>query len=154
MVPIEMSSSFNNTNVYDLWCPEGFVFPDDPSNPLNEWITNSSCAVACMKPMYTDATYNSRQNVLSLLSWIGALSICALLITHYKQGKALGCLTLCKLFYAGLLSLTFIIAGQYPLEDQYCHDNSTTVSQSDGLTFCAFEALVCCYTGVGIVVAW
>ena len=90
----------------------------------------------------------------SLLSWIGFICICFLVITHKKEGRSLSFLTRWKLFYTGLLSLTFMIAGQFTLENQYCHDNSTTITQSDGFTFCAFEACICCYTGVGIVMAW
>ena len=147
---------FNNSNssAYDLWCPEGFVFPDDPGNPLNEWVTNSSCAVACLKPIYTQATYLAQQKEVTLLSAIGAISVVLLLITHFRDGKSLSYLTLCTLYYTGLLSVMFVIAGGYSVEETYCHDNSIPKSQSDGITFCAFQALVCGYTGVGIVLAW
>ena len=146
--------NYSNSSVYDLWCPEGFVFPDDPSNPLNEWVTNSSCAVACIKPVYTQATYSTRQKEYSLMSWIGAISVVLLLVTHLRDGKSLSYLTLCTLFLTFVNSLMFVVAGQTKIEKQFCLDNSVTITQSDGITFCSVESVVCCYTGVGIVIAW
>ena len=140
-----------NRTAYELWCPEGFVFPDDPSNPLNQWVTNSSCAAACIssKPVQI-----AQQKEITLLSWIGAISIGLLLLTHLKDGKSLSYLTVCTLYYTGVLSLMFIFAGSISVEKTYCHDNSITMSQDDGFTFCAFQACICCYTGIGVVMSW
>ena len=150
-----MSPNYNNSvSAYDLYCPDGFVFPENPYSKYNKWVANSSCAESCLAPVYTKATYAARKDMITLFSWFGAISIGILIVTHLKEGKALGYLTRCTLYYASILSLTFIIAGNFTLEQQFCYDNSSTITQNNGFTFCAFQAVVCCYSGVGIVMVW
>ena len=67
------------------WCPEGFVIPDHPHDPRNEWISNSSCAIGCISPVFSRANWAKQEGDVVVCSWIGIFSMILLLATHYRQ---------------------------------------------------------------------
>ena len=136
-----------------LWCPQGFVFPDHPNDVRNEWFGNTSCAIACISPLYTLQTYAQQELMIQMFSWVGLVALSMLLITHLHARK-LSYLVKCTVHYCFVLSLSFVCFSYYSIEDKFCHDNAIPKSMSDGPSLCMFEGFVCAYTGVGIVYAW
>ena len=143
----------NYSNISAHWCPEGFVIPDHPFDSRNDWVTNSSCAIGCISPIFSTANWNSQQGDVVVCSWIGIFSMVLLLATHLRQGK-LTYLILCTVFFCFILSISFIALSYYPIQDRFCYDNSIGSDMVDGLTLCAYEGMVCTYVGMGVVYAW
>ena len=131
------------------WCPEGFVFPAHPNNSLVEWVANTSCAVGCISPLFSRSTWEAKQHDIVVACWIGLFAMVLLLATHLRQGKITH-LIMCVLYYCFVLVISFIALSYYSIEDVFCYDNSIPMSMADGLTLCAYEGLMCIYTGIGL----
>lgn len=144
-----------NTGTLNLTiCPDGFVTPDDPTDRGNDMVRNSTCAIACISPVYTESTWAMQAEMIKYVSWIGIVALSILLVTTYWDGKSLNRFVLCTVYYSGLLAATFIWMGFYSPERKFCRDNSVVLTQDDGLTPCIIEAAICIYTGLGIVYTW
>ena len=143
-----------NTTKLEHICPVGFVIPDHPLDPRNEWFLNSSCAIGCISPVLSVKSWHSQYNIIKLVSWISVGALIFLLSTHVRALYKLHSMVACVVYFCCVLNITFLIASYYSIDELFCYDNSIPLSFTNGLTYCIFESCICAYAGGGITYAW
>ena len=136
------------------WCPDGFVIPDHPNDPRNEWIPDTICAVSCITPALSENSWRLQETWIFTISWIGIISLSIYLFTQLFDAKTTNHLIMSTVIYSGLLSCVNVWMGYYSPEEKYCYDNSIPLSMEDGISTCVFQGVWTVFAGLGIIYGW
>lgn len=159
--PISFSTSPNKMAssqdaIYSTRCPSGYVVPDEPDDPLIDWIPGTGCAVACRIPMYTIHEWDT---IFYLIRVIGLISLPLILILWMRF-----------IFFENLssmyLTIYFITASLVPTiyyaimishnfrESDYCRNNAVGLTNEEGINFCTAEAVIFSYFALMASISW
>ena len=142
-----------NRTYLELNCPYGFVIPDHPDDFRNEWFLNTSCAVGCISPVYSEYSWYFQENAIRIVSWVSVFSMLLLIVTNLRESK-LPTLLYCVIYFCSILSITCLCSSYYSLNQKFCHDNAIPLSVDDGISFCAVESCIITYSATGILYTW
>ena len=146
-------------------CPNGFVIPDNPTDPRVIWVPNGNgCARACRFPGYfTSYNEDILSYVVSIVPWIGLLLISAVIFSWICDRQRFVQQSLAFIFISlsALFTLSIIITGSFKATttgtnglNTFCHDNATEMDQSDGMNVCVAEAGIITFCMLAITFCW
>ena len=146
------SIQYNTSGLEDN-CPDGFVLPDNPGDPDVEWISGTSCAVACAD----NITFNTEM-FFTFIVVLSELLIIFLILTFISSSmldkKRVNYMTVSSIGFSLFSTTVMCINTWEPLDKKFCRDNATGLTQDDGLSFCVFQAAVIPYCGLAMVICW
>lgn len=149
------SGVYNMTGIEGA-CPKGFLFPDNPDDPDNEWINGTLCAVACLSPINSEEYYRLQTFVLSGITWVGSVCIVLLALTMFvTRADRKNYIIYATIFMSALPTLYTLAITFVPQEKHFCRDNTNAITGEDGFyNSCAVQSFINIYSALGLVFVW
>jgi hypothetical protein len=139
-------------------CPKGFVIPDDPSDKSVVWVPGTACALACLRPSYTEDEYKIIFRLRKYSPLVGLLlllvTLMGLLFYKSRRPNTRYHLIISVVVISIIQSAIFVALSVVDNEKLFCRNNTSGYDYTDGYNLCALESCTWVYFSLATSFAW